>query len=77
MSMDNQQVRDQLLKYLAKKGGSTEIVDLHVQGKIRGFAHQAFSELMEGLTADQLVTFDEGIFRLTEKGANYCNTLPS
>jgi len=30
--------------------------------------HQAFSQLMEGLVADQLVAFDEGTFSLTEKG---------
>ena len=28
--------------------------------------HQAFSQIMEGLVADELVVFDEGVFLLTE-----------
>ena len=30
--------------------------------------HQAFSQIMEGLVADELVVFDEGVFALTDKG---------
>lgn len=30
--------------------------------------HQAFSQLMEGLVADELVTFADGTFSLTDKG---------
>ena len=30
--------------------------------------HQAFSQLMEGLVADGLVVFDDGIFSITDQG---------
>ena len=33
--------------------------------------HQAFSQLMEGLVADELVAFEDGVFRLTDKGRQH------
>jgi hypothetical protein len=77
MNLENKPIHNELLKYLAKKGGSVGIADLHVQGKIRGFAHQAFSELMEELTEKEFVTYDGSTFHLTGKGIDYCKTLSS
>ena len=60
-----------LLSFIAKNGGSIPIRDLHTHSLVFYQAgHQAFSQLMEGLTADEYVTFDddERLFRLTDKG---------
>lgn len=60
-----------ILKFIAKKGGSIPIRELHTHSLVFYQAgHQAFSELMEGLVGDGLVTYDQaaGIFALTDKG---------
>ncbi len=71
MGTDIQAVRQGLMKFIAKKGGSIPMRDLHTHSKVFYQAgHQAFSELMEGLVADEYVTFDDhgGVFQLTAKG---------
>ena len=58
-----------LMKFLAKQGGALPMRELHTHSLVFYQAgHQAFSQLMEGLVADDLVAFDDGIFRLTDKG---------
>lgn len=71
MPTDTPAARQGLMKFLAKKGGSLPMRELHTHSLVFYQAgHQAFSELMEGLVADGLVTFDEGAstFSLTDKG---------
>ena len=71
MTTDIDAARQGLLKFIAKKGGSISMRDLHTHSLVFYQAgHQAFSQLMEGLVADAYVTFDDGdgAFRLTDKG---------
>ena len=71
MATDPRAAREGLLKFIAKKGGSIPIRELHTHSLVFYQAgHQAFSQLMEGLVGDGLVTYDEasGVFSLTEKG---------
>ena len=71
MATDTQAARQGLMKFLAKKGGSLPIRELHTHSLVFYQAgHQAFSQLMEGLVADDLVAYDEagGVFSLTDKG---------
>jgi len=69
MATDIPTARRGLLAFLAKQGGALPMRDLHTHSLVFYQAgHQAFSQLMEGLVADQLVVFDEGTFSLTEKG---------
>jgi predicted transcriptional regulator len=70
MATDTQTARVGLLKFIAKQGGSIPIRELHTHSLVFYQAgHQAFSELMEGLTGDELVAFDdERVFHLTDKG---------
>ena len=71
MPADTQTARQGLLKFIAKKGGSIPMRDLHTHSLVFYQAgHQAFSLLMEGLVADGLVSYDEPthVFSLTEKG---------
>ena len=69
MDIDVPAAREGLLKFIAKKGGSIPIRDLHTHSLVFHRAgHQAFSQIMEGLEADGLVSFDDGVFTLTEKG---------
>jgi hypothetical protein len=69
MAIDEQTARMGLLKFLAKQGGALPMRELHTHSLVFYQAgHQAFSQLMEGLVADDLVAFDDGIFRLTDKG---------
>ena len=71
MATDPQAARQGLLKFIAKKGGAIAIRELHTHSLVFYQAgHQAFSQLMEGLVADGLVTYDEStaVFSLTEKG---------
>jgi hypothetical protein len=51
--------------------------DLHTHSLVFYQAgHQAFSQLMEGLVADEYVTFDDGdgAFQLTDKGLRFWKT---
>ena len=71
MATDTQTARQGLLKFITKKGGSIPIRELHTHSLVFYQAgHQAFSQLMEGLVGDGLVTYDDstGVFALTEKG---------
>jgi hypothetical protein len=69
MALDQQAARTGLMKFLAKQGGALPMRELHTHSLVFYQAgHQAFSELMEGLVADELVAFDDGVFRLTDKG---------
>jgi len=71
MATDTQTARQGLLKFLAKKGGALPMRELHTHSLVFYRAgHQAFSQLMEGLVGDGLVTYDEGtaVFALTDKG---------
>ncbi len=74
MPVEREVARQGLLKYIAKKGGSIPIRELHTHSMVFFQAgHQAFSELMEGLVADGLVVYDRStnIFSLTEKGGSH------
>ena len=69
MDVDVPAARKGLLAFIAKKGGSIQIRELHTHSLVFHRAgHQEFSEIMEGLEADGLVTFEAGVFTLTEKG---------
>ena len=71
MGTDIQAARQGLLKFIAKQGDSIPMRDLHTHSLVFYQAgHQAFSQIMEGLVADELVTVDDdaGMFQLTDKG---------
>lgn len=71
MATDTPTARQGLMKFIAKKGGTIPMRELHTHSLVFYQAgHQAFSQLMEGLVADGLVTYDEAasVFSLTEKG---------
>ena len=69
MTQDLAPARKGLLKYLQKQGGASAIGDLHAYSTLRYQAgHQAFSQLMEGLVDDGLVSWDGTSFALTDKG---------
>ena len=58
-----------LLAFLNKQGGSLPMRELHTHSLLFYRAGpQAFSELMEGLVGDGLVTYDDGTFTLTDAG---------
>ncbi|MBI5607955.1 MAG: hypothetical protein HY902_03650 [Deltaproteobacteria bacterium] len=58
-----------VLKQLARQGGAMHIKDLHEFSTLRfGRGHREFSELMEALVAEELVTYDAGSFALTDAG---------
>jgi hypothetical protein len=71
MATDTEAARQGLMKFIAKKGGTIPMRELHTHSLVFYQAgHQAFSQLMEGLVADDLVSFDRDTasFSLTEKG---------
>ena len=71
MATDPQAARQGLLKFIAKKGGTIPMRELHTHSLIFYQAgHQAFSELMEGLVDGGLVTYDKAAaaFSLTDQG---------
>lgn len=71
MAADPRVARLGLMRFIAKKGGSIPMRDLHTHSLVFYQAgHQAFSQLMEGLVGDGLVTYDgpTAVFALTEKG---------
>jgi predicted transcriptional regulator len=76
MAADTQTARQGLMKFIAKKGGSIPMRELHTHSLVFYQAgHQAFSELMEGLVADELVAYDStaSVFSLTDKGRAVLN----
>jgi predicted transcriptional regulator len=71
MAVDAQIARQGLLKFILKKGGAIPMRELHTHSLVFYQAgHQAFSQLMEGLVNDGLVTYDaaSAVFSLTDKG---------
>lgn len=69
MTDANPAARKGLLKYLQKQGGTAPIGDLHAYSTLRYQAgHQAFSQLMEGLVDEGLVSWDGSSFSLTDQG---------
>ena len=71
MAADAQSARQGLMKFIAKKGGTIPMRELHTHSLVFYQAgHQAFSELMEGLVGDGLVAYDQaaGLFSLTDAG---------
>ncbi len=69
MAADHHAARTGLMRFLAKQGGALPMRELHTHSLVFYQAgHQAFSQIMEGLVADALVAFDDGVFRLTDKG---------
>lgn len=71
MATDTQTARQGLMKFIAKKGGTIPMRELHSHSLVFYQAgHQAFSSLMEGLVADGLVSYDQAAaaFSLTDKG---------
>lgn len=67
--VDPETARKGILRYLQKQGGSVPMGLLHGHSKLMyQAAHQAFSQLMEGLVADGLVVFEDDSFRLTDGG---------
>ena len=60
-----------LMKFIAKKGGAIPMRDLHTHSLVFYQAgHQEFSQLMEAVVGDGLVTYDDAtsVFSLTDKG---------
>jgi hypothetical protein len=75
MAVDVPAARVGLLKFVAKKGGSIPMRELHTHSLVFYQAgHQAFSQLMEGLVADQLVVFAGDTFVLTDKGREFLSS---
>ena len=71
MAADAQIARQGLLKFILKKGGAIPLRELHTHSLVFYQAgHQAFSQLMEGLVGDGLVSYDAAtaVFSLTDKG---------
>ena len=71
MAADTPTARQGLLKFIAKKGGSIPMRELHTHSLVFYQAgHQAFSQLMEGLVGEGLVSYDDAtsVFSLTDKG---------
>ncbi len=69
MAVDQETARQGILRFLNKKGGSVPMGLLHGHSKVAyQAAHQAFSELMESLVTDELVTFSDETFHLTDEG---------
>lgn len=71
MATDVAAARQGLLKFIAKKGGTIPMRELHTHSLVFYQAgHQVFSQLMEGLVGDGLVTYDNvaATFALTDEG---------
>ena len=71
MATDVEAARQGLMKFIAKKGGSIPMRELHTHSLVFYQAgHQAFSQLMEGLVGDGLVSYDNAtaVFSLTDQG---------
>lgn len=69
-----EKTRKAVLKKLAEEGGEAELALLHDYSERRYFiAHKKFSDLMEGLVAEELLLFDHGsgMATLTDGGRAY------
>ena len=61
MRTDIPAARQGLLKFIAKQGGSIPMRALHTHSLVFYQAgHQASSQIMEGMVADDLVVFEDG-----------------
>ena len=70
------ETRNGILKCLENKGSSAPMKVLHGYSKlIHQVAHREFSEVMEGLVNDKLVTFNDDTFMLTEEGLKLVKSL--
>ena len=68
--------RKGILKQLSRSGGSSPIGELHTFSTARfQVAHREFSQVMEGLVGEGLVTYDDGTFLLTDKGREVCKSM--
>ena len=77
MATDPEAARQGLLKFILKKGGAIPMRELHTHSLVFYQAgHQAFSQLMEGLVGDGLVSYDDAtaVFTLTDKGRTALGT---
>ena len=55
-----------------EKGGTAGLGDLHTYAESHWFiAHQQFSMMMEECVDEELVTFEDGEFTVTEKGRGF------
>lgn len=66
-----------LLRWLADKGGSSPLSDLHDYSERKFLvAHQGFSKLMEACVAESLVAYDRasGIASLTDTGRTFATS---
>ena len=74
--MNLDETRNGILKCLENKGSSASMKVLHGYSKlIHQVAHKEFSEVMEGLENDKLVTFNDDTFMLTEEGLKLAKSL--
>ena len=74
--MNVDETRNGILKCLENKGSSASMKFLHGYSKlIHQVAHREFSEVMEGLVNDKLVTFNDDTFMLTEEGLKLAKSL--
>ena len=74
--MNLYETRNGILKCLENKGSSAPMKVLHGYSKlIHQVAHKEFSEVMEGLVNDKLVTFNDDTFMLTKEGLKLSESL--
>ena len=74
--MNIEETRNGILKTIDNKGGNAPMKILHGYSKlIHQVAHREFSEVMEGLVNDKLVTFNDDTFMLTEEGLKLVKSL--
>lgn len=67
--MSIKETRNGILKTLENKGGNAPMEILHGYSKlIHQVAHKEFSDVMEELVNDELVSFNNNVFTLTNKG---------
>ena len=74
--MNLDETHNGILKCLENKGSTAPMKILHGYSKlIHQVAHREFSEVMEGLVNDKLVTFNDDTFMLTEEGLKLVKSL--
>ena len=74
--MNIEETRNGILKTIDNKGGNAPMKILHGYSKlIHQVAHREFSEVMEGLVNDKLVTFNDDTFILTKEGLKLAKSL--
>ena len=74
--MNLDEIRNGIIKCLGNKGSSAPMKVLHGYSKlIHQVAHREFSEVMEGLVNDKLVTSNDDTFMFTEEGLKLAKSL--